>query len=70
MFVSLYPRAERVEIAGEFNNWQPNQHPLKKVSENGVWQIKLPLGKGRYRYRLVVDGSWLDARGRGFNSRA
>lgn len=58
MFVSLYPRAERVEIAGEFNNWQPNQHPLKKVSENGVWQIKLPLGKGRYRYRLVVDGHW------------
>ncbi len=58
MFVSLYPRAERVAIAGEFNNWQPDQHPFKKVSENGVWQIKLPLGKGRYRYRLVVDGQW------------
>lgn len=58
MFVSLYPRAERVAIAGEFNNWQPDNHPLKKVGENGVWEIKLPLGKGKYRYRLVVDGQW------------
>ena len=31
---------------------------LEKVSENGVWQIKLPLGTGKYRYRFVVDGQW------------
>jgi chromosome partitioning protein len=58
MFASLYPRAERVELAGDFNNWQPSQTPLEKMSESGMWQIKLPMGKGRYRYRLVVDGHW------------
>jgi chromosome partitioning protein len=58
MFVTLYPRAQSVQVAGDFNNWQPEQALMEKVSENGVWQIKLPLGAGRYRYRLVVDGQW------------
>jgi len=58
VFVSLYPRANSVCLAGDFNNWQPEQTPLEKVGKNGAWQIKLPLGTGKYRYRLVVDGQW------------
>jgi chromosome partitioning protein len=58
MFVTLYPRAKSVQIAGDFNNWQPEKTPLTKVNENGVWQIKLPMASGKYRYRLVVDGQW------------
>ena len=58
MFVTLYPRASSVQVAGDFNNWQPEKTVMEKVGENGVWQIKLPLGVGRYRYRLVVDGQW------------
>ena len=55
---SLYPRAGTVQIAGDFNNWQPEGNCFEKVGENGAWQIKLPLQAGRYRYRLVVDGQW------------
>jgi len=58
MFTTLYPRASTVQIAGDFNNWQPEQTPLTKIADNGVWQIKLPMTKGKYRYRLVVDGQW------------
>jgi len=58
MFVTLYPKATQVQLAGDFNNWQPDKSMLQKVGENGVWQIKLPLSSGRYRYRLVVDGVW------------
>jgi chromosome partitioning protein len=58
LFTTLYPRAGNVQIAGDFNNWQPEDTPLQKVGENGVWQIKLPIAKGKYRYRLVVDGQW------------
>ena len=57
-FVTLYPRAESVQIAGDFNNWQPSKTPLQKIGESGVWQTKLKLPKGKYRYRLVVDGHW------------
>jgi len=57
-FVTLYPRAKNVQIAGDFNNWQPEKTGMKKVGESGVWQTKLKLPTGKYRYRLVVDGQW------------
>jgi chromosome partitioning protein len=58
VFVTLYPRAHSVQIAGDFNNWQPQHHVMEKLGDSGVWQTKMKLNPGRYRYRLVVDGQW------------
>ena len=58
VFVTLYPRAHSVQVAGDFNNWLPSKTPLQKVGSSGVWQTKLKLPAGKYRYRLVVDGQW------------
>lgn len=58
VFVTLYPRAKSVQIAGDFNNWQPVKSPMEKVGDSGVWQTEMRLPEGRYRYRLVVDGQW------------
>jgi chromosome partitioning protein len=58
VFVTLYPRAHSVQIAGDFNNWQPEKHIMEKVGDSGVWQTQMKLNPGRYRYRLVVDGQW------------
>jgi len=58
VFVTLYPRANSVQIAGDFNNWQPEHHIMEKVGDSGVWQTQMKLNQGRYRYRLVVDGQW------------
>ena len=58
VFVAFYPKAEKVQIAGSFNDWKPETTPMEKVSENGVWQCKLKLSPGTYHYRQVVDGCW------------
>jgi chromosome partitioning protein len=58
VFVTLYPRAASVQIAGDFNNWKPEDAPMQKVGDSGVWQTQMKLPAGRYRYRLVVDGQW------------
>jgi len=58
VFVTLYPRAQNVQNAGDFNNWQPVGTPMQRVGDSGVWQAKLKLPNGMYRYRLVVDGQW------------
>jgi len=58
VFVTLYPRATNVQIAGDFNNWQPAATSMERVGNSGVWQAKLKLPHGTYRYRLVVDGQW------------
>jgi chromosome partitioning protein len=57
-FVTMYPRAKSVQIAGDFNDWQPSKLQLEKVGETGVWQAAVKLLPGKYRYRLVVDGQW------------
>jgi len=58
VFVTLYPRAKSVQIAGDFNSWQPEKTPMQKVDASGVWQTKLSLPVGKYHYRMVVDGQW------------
>jgi 1,4-alpha-glucan branching enzyme len=35
------PAAEALFLIGEFNNWNPNSHPLTK-KESGIWEIYLP----------------------------
>jgi len=58
IFSTLYPRAQTVGLAGDFNNWNPQTAAMEKIDDKGHWQIKLPIGRGTYRYRLVVDGQW------------
>jgi len=56
-FSLMAPDAQRVQLAGDFNAWNPEVNPLKK-SSNGVWKINLKLSPGRYEYRFLVDGRW------------
>jgi chromosome partitioning protein len=58
IFNSMYPRAESVQIAGDFNDWKPEKTAFQRMDEDGKWQLKLSMEKGLYRYRLVVDGQW------------
>lgn len=56
-FVTLYPRAEKVQIAGDFNNWKPQQ-TIMQPGKDGKWELAMELAPGKYRYRMVVDGQW------------
>ena len=49
--------AREVQVAGNFNDWQPKATPLKKAAE-GEWCVDLSLRSGMYEYRFVVDG-WI-----------
>lgn len=56
-FKIILPKAQKVALAGTFNGWNPDQTPLLNEG-GGVWRIFLPLTKGQYEYRYVVDGQW------------
>lgn len=51
------PQAQKVQVAGSFNAWNPSQTPLKK-ERDGKWKATLKLEPGRYEYRYWVDGDW------------
>lgn len=47
--------AYRVNIAGEFNNWNTKSHPLRKL-KSGEHTITLDLEPGRdYQFRYIFD---------------
>ena len=50
------PDAVSVQLAGDFNEWTPEEGEMELLG--GVWVKTLILPPGRYRYRYVVDGRW------------
>jgi hypothetical protein len=44
--------AKRVELAGDFNKWQPI---AARRAGNGVWYVDLTLPPGEYRYAFRID---------------
>lgn len=50
------PAASRVSIAGDWNDWHPQELNLK-TGANGVWEIAVPLRRGAiYTYDFLLDG--------------
>jgi 1,4-alpha-glucan branching enzyme len=50
------PDARNVIVAGDFNNWDKEAHPMKKL-RNGNFAVTLELEKGRkYQFRYLIDG--------------
>jgi hypothetical protein len=54
-FVMRAPRAERVELVGDFNGWSGGKHRLQRA-DNGRWHIDLTLPPGRHTFMYLVDG--------------
>jgi chromosome partitioning protein len=59
VFEVFAPEAKEVFLAGEFNNWQTND-ASRMSQNNGTWRKKLNLKAGKYRYRFVIDGNWVE----------
>jgi anti-sigma factor RsiW len=53
--VIMQPGAKTVQVAGDFNDWNPAHTSLEQISE-GAWAVTIPLKPGRYAYMFVVDG--------------
>ena len=57
-FTVWAPRAQKVCVAGTFNNWSGYNHPLEKVEDSGVWSVFI--GGARegdlYKYEIHSRG--------------
>lgn len=53
--VVMQPGARTVQVAGDFNGWNPAQTSLEQISD-GAWAVTISLKPGRYAYMFVVDG--------------
>lgn len=64
-FICHAPQARTVSLVGDFNDWDPAAHPMKKVPD-GAWCLTIELKHGHHRYAFLVDGVLtLDPRAQG-----
>jgi 1,4-alpha-glucan branching enzyme len=49
------PQARNVSLIGDFNNWEPNTHPMNRMPDGG-WVVRLELPHGHHQYQFLVDG--------------
>jgi 1,4-alpha-glucan branching enzyme len=64
-FVCNAPQANSVSLVGDFNEWNPEAHPMKRMPD-GAWMATVELRHGHHRYAFLVDGSLaLDPRAQG-----
>lgn len=54
-FVLVAPRAHRVAVVGDFNDWDTAAAPL--TASGGVWSRQVEVPFGRHDYAFVVDGA-------------
>jgi 1,4-alpha-glucan branching enzyme len=47
--------AEAATICGDFNDWSPTKHPLRRYKD-GHFGVAITLTSGEYRYRYLLDG--------------
>lgn len=54
--------AERINLVGEFNDWDTTATPMTRSRSDANWKATLELPAGRrYRFRYLVDGKdWLN----------
>jgi hypothetical protein len=53
-----FDKAEKVFLSGNFNDWSHQNLPMIKTDSGWVASIKLEPGK--YYYKFIVDGKWID----------
>jgi 1,4-alpha-glucan branching enzyme len=53
VFTYMDDQAQKVCIAGSFNQWSTQSHCMKK--DRNTWTLRLSLQPGRYTYLLLID---------------
>jgi chromosome partitioning protein len=59
-FVFHGPKANRVLIVGNFNNWVRTGDYHMQRNDDGTWSKEILLAPGVYQYKFLVDDEWME----------
>ncbi|MCO6476619.1 MAG: glycogen-binding domain-containing protein [Phaeodactylibacter sp.] len=57
-FLPGFEEAGHVALTGSFNGWDEHAFIMDRVE--GGWATRLQLDAGRYEYKFIVDGQWIE----------
>ncbi len=61
-FAVWAPNAQAVRVVGDFNGWYGPQHAMRRLDDNGVWELFVPgLAPGStYKFEIMTpSGEWV-----------
>jgi len=47
------PNAEEIYVVGEFNDWDREANPLKRVKDSEIWEAFVPKAKRLQKYKYM-----------------
>lgn len=56
-FVFFRPDAQRVFLAGDFNDWREDELVMARAID-GHWTARMRLPAGEFKFRYCADGAW------------
>ena len=54
-FAVWAPCAKHVSLIGDFNNWDIDRNPMRRMGSSGVWELFIPGLKEGERYKFAVE---------------
>ena len=54
LFSVWAPNAQAVSVIGDWNNWQPNNAPMRHRHEAGVWELFIPAVEVGAQYQFSI----------------
>lgn len=51
------PHARSVAVVGDFNNWTGYDHMMKKINNEGIWELEIPNLKKLEKYKYRVEST-------------
>jgi len=60
-FAVWAPNARAIRVAGDFNHWDSQAHPMRSLGSSGIWELFVPdVGNGtKYKFHILgADGHW------------
>jgi 1,4-alpha-glucan branching enzyme len=62
-FAVWAPHATAVRVVGDFNGWHGLRHAMRRLDDNGVWELFVPgldAGSGAYKFEIRAQhGGWV-----------
>ena len=60
VFRTWAPNANSVNLVGDFNGWNNTKHPMKRISEQGVWEVWVDNAKvfDKYKFEIVDKNNY------------
>lgn len=56
-FAVWAPNATRVSVIGDFNQWNREKNPMKRLEQSGIWTLFIPAIKEGEKYKYLVENN-------------